>query len=111
MHALLMNSAAHLWDVHRVIVPIHAFMQAHATTQQQRPPPLCSSSPGLVKALRRCVRDMAGKAGGFVEQCVKAERDMQQEVNWHCPLLPLHSVVLAAPSRSWVFADSRTHAH
>jgi len=36
--------------------------------------------PGLVKVLRRCVRDMAGKCSSVVELCVKAEKEMNQEV-------------------------------
>lgn len=35
---------------------------------------------GLVKVLRRCVRDMAGKSSSVVEMCVKAEKEMNQEV-------------------------------
>ncbi len=35
---------------------------------------------GLVKVLRRCVRDMAGKCSSVVEMCVKAEKEMNQEV-------------------------------
>lgn len=35
---------------------------------------------GLVKVLRRCVRDMAGKSSSVVEMCVKAEKEMNQEL-------------------------------
>lgn len=35
---------------------------------------------GLVKVLRRCVRDMAAKSSSVVEMCVKAEKEMNQEV-------------------------------
>eukprot|EP00879_Flechtneria_rotunda_P025350 GHRR01026930.1.p1 GENE.GHRR01026930.1~~GHRR01026930.1.p1 ORF type:complete len:679 (+),score=281.79 GHRR01026930.1:134-2170(+) len=35
---------------------------------------------GLVKVLRRCVREMATKSGSYVVQCAKAEKDMQQEL-------------------------------
>jgi hypothetical protein len=34
----------------------------------------------LVKVLRRCVRDMASKSSGFVELCVKTEKEAAQEV-------------------------------
>lgn len=36
---------------------------------------------GLVKVLRRCVRDMAGKCSSVVEMCVKAEKEMNHEVS------------------------------
>jgi hypothetical protein len=35
----------------------------------------------LVKVLRRCVRDMASKSSGFVELCVKLEKEAAQEVS------------------------------
>jgi hypothetical protein len=40
----------------------------------------------LVKVLRRCVRDMASKSSGFVELCVKTEKEAAQEVSCclHC---------------------------
>jgi len=36
---------------------------------------------GLVKVLRRSLRDMASKSSSYVEQCVKAEKDLNQEVS------------------------------
>lgn len=54
---------------------------------------LLLSVAGLVKVLRRCVRDMAGKSSSVVEMCVKAEKEMNQEVrkiNLHCQMV-LHS--------------------
>lgn len=41
---------------------------------------LISHCAGLVKLLRRCMRDMAGKTSKFVEMCVKAEKEVHQEV-------------------------------
>lgn len=38
-------------------------------------------SAGLVKVLRRCVHNMAGKCSSVVELCVKAEKEMNQEVS------------------------------
>eukprot|EP00775_Hariotina_reticulata_P012257 gene12257-12395_t len=35
---------------------------------------------GLVKVLRRCLRDMTSKSSNYVEQCVKAEKEMNQEL-------------------------------
>jgi hypothetical protein len=40
-----------------------------------------AAAAGLVKVLRRCVRDMAGKCSSVVELCVKAEKEMSQEVS------------------------------
>lgn len=54
-------------------------MEAHPGAQHM----LCwpSAVPaGLVKVLRRCIRDMAGKCSSVVEMCVKAEKEMNQEV-------------------------------
>lgn len=47
-------------------------------------PAAAAAHTGLVKVLRRCVRDMASKSSSFVEQCVKAEKEMNQEVSTSC---------------------------
>jgi hypothetical protein len=52
--------------------PIMCYVNSHPT--------LLLLPAGLVKVLRRCVRDMAGKSSSVVEMCVKAEKEMNQEV-------------------------------
>jgi hypothetical protein len=62
---------------------------SHAITQVTHHPALLWHHAGLVVALRRSLKDLVGRAAGFVEEGVKLEQQLQQQVTGQDTITPM----------------------